>query len=63
MSGLDIQLEKSAYDSPVRKKIGCRWQNTTSHNRVFQKIDTSQWLSGKGESSEFGDMGSIPDEC
>ena len=45
------------------KKIGYRWRNTTSHNRFFQKIDTSQWLSGKGESSEFGDMGSIPDEC
>ena len=31
VSGLDIQLEKSEYDSPVCQKIGCRWQNTTSH--------------------------------
>ena len=23
VTGLDIQLEKSEYDSPVRKKIGC----------------------------------------
>ena len=38
LSCLDIQLEKSAYDSPVRKKIGCRWRNTTIHNRFFRKL-------------------------
>ena len=31
VSGLEIQLEKSEYNSPVCKKIGCRWRNTTSH--------------------------------
>ena len=37
VSGLDIQLEKSEYDSPVRKKIGCRWQDTTSHTVFFEQ--------------------------
>ena len=46
-SGLDIQLKKSEYDNPVRKKIGCRWRNTTSHIPLFfPVIDTKQWLSG-----------------
>ena len=46
VSGLDIQLEKSEYDSPVRKKICCRWRNTTSHIPFFSAIDTNQCLSG-----------------
>ena len=46
MSGLDIQPEKSEYDSPVRKKVSCRWRNTTSHIPFFGVIDTNLWLSG-----------------
>ena len=61
MSGLDIQLEKSKYDSPVRKKIGCRWRNTTSHIPFFSAVDTIQWL--ETGCSESGDMGSNPEEC
>ena len=38
-SGLDIQLEKSENNSPVRKKIGCRWRNTTSRILFF----SSSW--------------------
>ena len=47
VSGLDIQLEKSEYDSPVRQKISCRWRNMTSHIPFFfQAIDMNLWLSG-----------------
>ena len=35
VSGLDIQVEKSEYDSPAGQKISCRWQNTTSHIPFF----------------------------
>ena len=33
--GLDNQLEQSKNDSPVCKKIGCWWGNTTSHILFF----------------------------
>ena len=46
VSGLDIQVEKSEYDSPVRQKISCRWRNMTSHIQFFLAIDMNQWLSG-----------------
>ena len=64
VSGLDIQLEKSEYDSPLRKKIGCRWQNTTSHVLFFfeQSIRTNG-LAVMACRREKGDMGSIPDLC
>ena len=39
VSGLKMELEKSEYFSPVRKKIGCRWRNTTSHVQFF----SSNW--------------------
>ena len=53
-SGVDIQLEQSENDSPVRKEIGhpgCRWRNTTVHlgrvtYRFFGVIETILWLSG-----------------
>ena len=56
VSGLDIQLEKSEYDSPVPKKIG--WRS------VFFK----QWIRTNGSVAkvsrrEQGDLGSIPEEC
>ena len=35
VSGLDTHVEKSEYDSPVRKKISCRWRNMTSHISFF----------------------------
>ena len=35
VSGLDTQLEQSENDSPVRKKIGSRWQNTMKHGQFF----------------------------
>ena len=44
VSGLDIQLEKSEYDSPVRKKISCRWRNMTSHIPFF----SSNWCEPIG---------------
>ena len=48
VSGLDIQLEKSEYYSPVCKKIGCRWRNTTSHKQFFSSNryePMAQWLA------------------
>ena len=59
VSGLDIQLEKSEYDSPVRKKIVCKWRNTTSHIPFFSAVDTIQWL--ETGCRESGDMGSNPE--
>ena len=35
MSGLDNQFEQSVDDSPVCKKIGCRWLNMTSSVQLF----------------------------
>ena len=35
VSGLDIQLQQSENNSPVRKTNGCRWRNTTSHIPFF----------------------------
>ena len=47
VSGLDIQVEKSEYNSPVRQKISCRWRNMMIHiYSFFQVIDTNLWLSG-----------------
>ena len=46
VSGLDIQLEQSENDSPVRKKMGCMWRNTTSHTPFFRATDSNLWLSG-----------------
>ena len=53
VSGLDIQLEKSECDSPVRKKIGCRWRYTTSHIPFFSRNwyePMAQWLRLVAES-------------
>ena len=35
--GLDIQLQQLENASPVRKKISCRWRNTTSHISFFSR--------------------------
>ena len=35
VSGLDIQVEKFEYNSPVRQKFSCRWQNMTSRTLFF----------------------------
>ena len=63
VSGLDIQLEQSENNSPLRKKISCRWRNTTSHIPCFigQLIQTNG-LVVEVSSRELGCMGSIPDE-
>ena len=65
-SGLDIQLEKSKYNSPVCKKIGCMWGNTTRHILFFLGNWYEQMalvkVSSSEFSSEFGNLGSIPDE-
>ena len=47
VSSVDIQLEQSEKDSPLWKKISCRWRNTKSHIQFFQAwvIDTTPWLS------------------
>ena len=55
MSGLDIQLKNSKYYSPVCKKIGCRWRNTTSHipfslSNWYKPM--AQWLRLVVESKE-----------
>ena len=55
MSGLDIQLEKSDYVSPVCKKISCRWRNRTSHVLFFPSImiwyePMAEWLRWLAES-------------
>ena len=67
VSGLDIQLEQSENDSPVRKKIGCRWRNTTSHTvtytRFFGQTIRSYGLVVKKSRSELVGMGSIPTGC
>ena len=61
---LDIQLEQSEKDSPVRKKIGSRWRNTKSHIPFFLEILISICGSViKMSSSEYGDLGSSLDEC
>ena len=62
VSGLDIQLEKAEYDSPVRRKIGRRWRNTTTHVPVFPLIlIRSNGLVVKTGCRESGSLGSIPD--
>ena len=35
VSGLDIRLEQSENNSPISKKIDCKWRNTTSHIPFF----------------------------
>ena len=44
VSGLDIQLEKSEYNSPICKKISFRWQNMKSHITFF--LEQSIWNNG-----------------
>ena len=46
VSGLDIQLEKSEYDSPVAKKSVAVGEIQRVMYRFFPVIDTNQWLSG-----------------
>ena len=57
VSGLDIQLEQSEYDSPVCKKISCRWH----HGKIGRVMYC--FFVVKVSHRESGDMGSIPDEC
>ena len=45
------------------KKIGWRWQTTTSHIPFFEEWIRTNGLVVKASSSESGDLGSIPDEC
>ena len=63
VSGLDIQDEKSEYDSPVCKKISCRWLNTTSHIPFFKQLIRTYGLVVKISRRQSGDMGLILDEC
>ena len=58
VSGLDIQLEQSKNNSPVCKKIGCRWQNTTKNILFFfRAMDMNLWLSVYGESQRVVQLG------
>ena len=53
VSGLDIQVEKSEYYSPVRQKISCRWRNIMSHILFFSSIwydPMVEWLRLVAES-------------
>ena len=62
MSGLDIQLEKSKYDSPVRKK---NWSQVSKYDESYT-VFSLQLIQTNGSvvsCSEKGDMGSIPGEC
>ena len=56
VSGFDIQVEKSEYNSPGREKIGCKWRNTMSH------ILTNGFVV-KVSRSELGEMSSILGKC
>ena len=65
VSGLDIQLEQSEYDSLAvlyAKNICCRWQKYKESCTVFfkQSIGTNG-LVDKESCSEFGNLGSSPD--
>ena len=46
VSDLDIQLEKSEYDSPVSKKSVAGGEIRRVIYCFFRAIDTNQWLSG-----------------
>ena len=53
MSGLDVQLEKSKYNSPVCKKIGWRWRNSKSHIQFIFHIwyeSVASWFGRVAES-------------
>ena len=67
VSGLDIQVEKSEYYSPVRQKISCRWWNMRSHIPFFSSYSyyfiRTYGLVVKTGCRESGDVGSIPDDC
>ena len=63
-AGLDIQLEKSEYYSPVWKKVCCRWLNTTSYIQFFfERLIWTNGLAVKVSRCEFGYLGLIPNEC
>ena len=63
MSGLDIQLEKSEYYSPVCKKsvARCKIQQIIYH--FFMQLIPIYGLVVKTGCREYDDMGSIPEEC
>ena len=64
VSGLDIQAEKSKYNSPVRQKISGRWRNMMSHIPfLFKQSIRTKGLVVKTGCRESGDMGSIPYDC
>ena len=63
VSGLDIQSELSENDSPVRKKIGCRWQNMTSHIHFSKQFIQTNGLVVKASSKLSGHLGFIPVGC
>ena len=63
VSGLDVQVEKSEYDSSVRQKISCRWRNMTSYIPFFEKLIQTYGLVVKAGCRKSGDMGSVPDDC
>ena len=56
MSGLDIQLEKSEYASPVRKKIGCRCEIRRVIFHFFMQLIRTNVLMVKVSRRETGDM-------
>ena len=58
VSGLDIQLEQSYNNSPVRKKLLQVAKYDESYPLFFEQL-----MEVKVSRRESGDMGSIPDEC
>ena len=63
VSGLDIQLEKSEYNSPVRKKNRLQMAKyDESYTVFFQQLIRTNGLVVKTGCRGFGNLGSIPEE-
>ena len=63
VSGLDIKLEKSEFNSPVHKKNQLQVAKyDESYTVSFEKVIQTYGLMVKVSHSEFGDLSSIPDE-
>ena len=63
VSGLDIQPEKSQYDSPEWKKTVAGGEIRQVIYWFFSALDANHGFVVKVSRSAFGDFGSIPDGC
>ena len=63
VSGLDIQLDQSKNNSPVRKKNQLQLAKYgETYTGFFKQLIQTNGLVVKVSSSESGNLGSIPDE-